>query len=470
MQHDSDKNVVGATGAANSFSEELAAVNEGRQGTARASSGKDSSLFKNASVWKHPNAEAQGLSFPRAYSLALAPQIIHTKSKLLSQLVSSKAYRQVEFLAVGSFFVYGTAGAGPGATLVRIPSSREDVFAAQSIPSRSKRTLMKFLKFVIDYDTDEQKPVWQGKADKPLSEYLVDEFKLDERLRDCVLALTLSLDANITVKDGLAAVHRHLTSTGLFGPGFCSVYPKWGGISEIAQVGCRAGAVGGGIYMLDTLVSLQGPGSGGELSLKLSNDITVQTTTFISSQQTSLATSTTIARLVAIIDSPFQSLFQSLAEGAPTPAVAVVAFPPGSLSDISGPSSSIPVYAVVHSSETGECPSGQCVMYLTMQAIAQSTHVLGSALTALLQAVTPTADVLYKLYYEQGMSARQPSVTPHGSATVFEFPSPSLGLAFDDESLDAVQEAWKLVLKDEATQDSYMKFDNREDMEDEDDD
>lgn len=107
---------------------------------------------------------------------------------------------------------------------------------------------------------------------------------------------------------------------------------------------------------------------------------------------------------------------------------------------------------------------------MTMQAIAQSTHVLGSALTALLQAVTPTADVLYKLYYEQGMSARQPSVTPHGSATVFEFPSPSLGLAFDDESLDAVQEAWKLVLKDEATQDSYMKFDNREDMEDEDDD
>lgn len=444
-------------------------MNEDRQGTARTLSGIDSSLFKNASVWKHPNAEAQGLSFPRAYSLALAPQIIHTKSKLLSQLVSSKAYRQVEFLAVGSFFVYGTVGAEHGATLARIPSSREDVFAAQSIPSRSKRTLMKFLKFVIDYDADEQKSIWQGKADKPLSEYLMDEFKLDGSLRDCVLALTLSLDANASVKDGLAAVHRHLTSTGLFGPGFCSVYPKWGGISEIAQVGCRAGAVGGGIYMLDTLVSIQEPGSGGEISLKLSNDISVQTTAFISSQQTCLAASETIARLVAVVNSPLQSLFQTLVEGAPTPAVAVVAFPPGSLSDTSQSASAVPVYAVVHSSETGECPSGQCVVYLTMQATPQSAHVLGLALNALLQVVTPTADVLYKLYYEQGMSARQPSVTPHGSATVFEFPSPSLGLAFDDEGLNAVQEAWKLVLKDEALHDSFMKFDNREEMEDEDD-
>lgn len=104
-----------------------------------------------------------------------------------------------------------------------------------------------------------------------------------------------------------------------------------------------------------------------------------------------------------------------------------------------------------------------------MQATPQSAHVLGLALNALLQVVTPTADVLYKLYYEQGMSARQPSVTPHGSATVFEFPSPSLGLAFDDEGLNAVQEAWKLVLKDEALHDSFMKFDNREEMEDEDD-
>ncbi|KAJ8121308.1 hypothetical protein ONZ43_g2206 [Nemania bipapillata] len=419
-KQDPDKLIAQVSDAADRSSEEPNLVDAAKSATVDILSGIDGNIFRNAHVWKHPNAEAQGLSFPRAYSLALAPQIIHTKSRLLSQLVLSKAYRQIEFLAVGSFFIYSTVGSVPGARLARIPSSREDVFSAQSIPARSKRKLMKFLKFVIDYDSDEHKPIWQEKADQPLSAYLVDEFNLDKNLGDSILALTLCLDGNVTVKDGLATVHRHLTSIGLFGPGFCAVYPKWGGMSEIAQ--------------------------------------------------TCSATSQAIARLVAIIDSPLQSLFETLAEGAPTPAVAMVAFPSGSLSDDSQPSSGVPVYAFVHSSDTGECPSGQSVVYLTMQATPLSSHALDSALIALLQAVMPTAAILYKLYYEQAITARNSSVTSQSGAIVFEFPSPSLGLAYDDESLDAVKEAWRLVMKDEASDDSFMQFEDREGLGDDDDD
>ncbi|KAI3327267.1 GDP dissociation inhibitor [Xylariaceae sp. AK1471] len=459
-----------ASDAAKSEPTEFETANEDNLLRSFASSGREHNIFRNANVWKHPNAEAEGLSFPRAYSLALAPQIVHTKSKLLSQLVSSRAYRQVEFLAVGSFFVYNTTDAASGATLARIPSSREDVFAAQSIPVRSKRTLMKFLKFVIDYDSDEQKPIWQGKAKKLLSEYLVDEFKLDESVRNSILALTLTLDGRVTVENGLASIHRHLTSIGLFGPGFCAVYPKWGGISEIAQVGCRAGAVGGGIYMLDTKVSMDEDSDGNEISLKLSNEVSIRTTTLISSQQTSQIASETVARLVAVVNSPLQSLFEILAEGAPTPAVAVVVFPSGSLSNNSEPELDVPVYAFVHSSDTGECPSGQYVVYLTMLATPQASHILDIALTALLQVVTPSTDSLYKLYYEQTTSARQYLVTSRRSAAVFEFPSPSLGLSFDDASLDDVKEAWKLVMKDEASDGTYMVFEDREGMGDDDDD
>ncbi|KAI1276456.1 rab protein geranylgeranyltransferase component A [Xylaria sp. FL0933] len=437
--------------------------------TPPALSKKGSAIPQNASVWKHPNAEAQGLSFPRAYSLALAPQIIHTKSKLLSQLVSSKAYRQVEFLAVGSFFVYSATDTASGSMLARIPSSREDVFSAQSIPARSKRALMKFLKFVIDYDSDEQKSTWEERADKPLSEYLVEDFKFDAILRDSILAMTLTLDGKVSVKDGLAIIHRHLTSIGLFGPGFCAVYPKWGGISEIAQVGCRAGAVGGSTYMLGALMSVDKPTDAGEISVKLSNEVSIKTTTLVTSQQTRSPTSQSISRLVAVVNSPLQSLFESFAEGSPTPAVAVVSFPPGSLPNNAQPRSGVPIYAFVHSSETGECPSGQSVVYLTMQAAPQSSQILDQALTALLQAVSTTADVLYKLYYEQASSSHQPLVTSQGSATVFEFPSPSLSLAFDDEGLDAVQEAWKLIMKDQSD-DTFMQFEDREGMGDDDDD
>ena len=335
------------------------APDEDKLTTTPALSETKSSIFRNARVSKHPDADAKGLSFPRAYSLALAPQLIHTKSKLLSQLVSSRAYRQVEFLAVGSFFVYGEADATSGNMLARIPSSREDVFSARSIPARSKRALMKFLKFVIDYDSDEQKLVWQEQADKSLSDFLAEDFKLEKNLRDSILAMTLTLDGRITVKDGLATIHRHLTSIGLFGPGFCAVYPKWGGLSEIAQVGCRAGAVGGSTYMLNTPMTIGESNGYGEITLTLSNEVSIRTTTLITSQQTCPTSSQVISRLVAVINAPLQSLFETLMEGAPTPAVVVVAFPPRSLQSGSQPISTAPVYAFIHSSDTGECPAGQ---------------------------------------------------------------------------------------------------------------
>ncbi|XXH02389.1 R8 protein [Hypoxylon texense] len=425
-------------------------------------------IFKNASVWTHPEAADRGLSFPRAYSLALAPQIIHTRSKLVERLVSSRAYKQVEFLAVGSFFVYNAEATDATSRLSRIPSSREDVFSTQSIPARSKRSLMKFLKFVIDYDSEEHRPLWQGQERKPLAEFLAGEFKLDENLRRYITALTLMLDGRVTVGDGLATIHRHLTSMGLFGPGFCAVYPKWGGSSEIAQVACRAGAVGGGIYMLGTKAEIKDGSGDGEISLDLSNGLSVRTAKLVTSQNEAASDTPTITRLVAVVSSPLETLFEVNVEGAPTPAVAVVAFPS------SPESSNGPIYASVHSSSTGECPAGQSVIYLTTQAAPQAVQRLESALSDLLAAV-PLSDgqtapaCLYKLQYDQSLSARVASVTERGSVSTFAFPSPSLSLAFDDGCLDTVRDAWKLVVGDDAPEDEYMVFQDREGVADDDD-
>ncbi|CAJ2503975.1 Uu.00g113690.m01.CDS01 [Anthostomella pinea] len=436
-----------------------------------------SSLFINASVWKHPDAAARGLSFPRAYSLPLAPQIIHTRSKLLAQLVSSRAYRQVEFLAVGSFFVYDASASDSQAKLSRIPSSREDVFATRSIPARSKRSLIKFLKFVLDYDSEEQRPVWHELAEERLAEFLDTEFKLDANLRKYVLALTLTLDGHVTVKDGLATINRHLTSMGLFGPGFCAVYPKWGGTSEVAQVACRAGAVGGGIYMLDTRMNVNDTiADVNEISLNLSNGISVRATNLVTSQQEAAADSTTITRLVAVVDSPLPSLFEIIVEGAPTPAVAVIAFPSGSLPGIVEFNLDVPIYAFVHSSETGECPAGQSAIYLTTLSTPQATQRLAAALDALLKAVAAgsaePATCLYKLQYEQSLSTRESLRTTRGKSSTFKFPSPSLSLALDDTGLDAVKDAWSLIMGDDADSDDteYMVFQDREGVGDDNDD
>lgn len=223
---------------------------------------------------------------------------------------------------------------------------------------------MKFLKFVLDYRSEANSAVWQPRAAEPLSAFLAEHFNLDAELQAYVLALTLSLDGHMATEDGLATIHRHLTSMGVFGPGFAAIYPKWGGTSEIAQVACRAGAVGGGIYMLGTgieSVAERSGDAGAELvEIQLSNGTPVKTKLLVRGGEERAADGAQeISRLVAVVGSPLGSLFEAVVEGAPAPAVAVVAFPPGSVATGDGSASEYPIYAFAHSSSTGECPSGQ---------------------------------------------------------------------------------------------------------------
>lgn len=310
----------------------------------------------------------------RAYSLALAPQIIHTRSELLTKLVSSKAFRQIEFQAVGSFFIFQPAAARPEEaaaeparpTLSRIPSTREDVFSSTAIAARAKRSLMKFLKFVLDYESEPQVEIWKPSADKPLAEFLSSQFKLDAMLQSYVITLTLSLDGNISVEDGLVAISRHLSSMGVFGPGFAAVYPKWGGLSEVCQVGCRAAAVGGAVYMLDTGITNITPrqDDATKLDIALSNDMVVKTQTLFRGSAAAPDNGVCLTRSTAVVDTTMPALFKAVADGAPTPSATIVAFPTGSVTDGNGHTSRYPIYAMVHSSDTGECPTGQCKLWI----------------------------------------------------------------------------------------------------------
>lgn len=330
------------------------------------------------------------LGFPRAYALALCPQLIHARSKLLSQLVSSRAFRQLEFLAVGSFFIYkpsakeeggdGENGRDGAATLARIPSTREDVFSSTDLSARAKRQLMKFLKLVPAYQDETSRSQWQAYADRPLAVFLADKMGLvDDALRTYITTLTLSLQGGeVTTQDGLETIHRHLTSMGMFGPGFAALYPKWGGGSEIAQVACRAGAVGGGIYMLGTGIKEERTqttrgGNDNEtgdeplVELVLTDDTVVTTRLLVRGSDEvpngagdGDGTATKVSRMIAILGTPFTHLFEPTVEGCPVPAVVVVTFPPGSVKTDNGLASTHPIFATIHSSETGECPAGQC--------------------------------------------------------------------------------------------------------------
>lgn len=316
------------------------------------------------------------LAFSRAYSIALSPQLIYTRSALLPTLVSSKVYRQLEFLAVGSWWIFEpTHGAssqdlGLDGHLKRIPGSREDIFGDKSIDLKVKRSLMKFLKVAADPEAQSELLLEFG--DMPFDEFLVSQFAIPERLQAALHALTLSAGPPNQTKTSYAVprIFRHLASIGVFGPGFGSVIPKWGGLAEVAQVACRAGAVGGGVYVLGQGIesyeqpdSEQAPPPSQQLKIQLRNKEVVYTT-WLAGAFDDLPRADSnhrrghearVFRYITVISSSLQGLFPEIADGAPPPAGTVVVFPPVSLD----PSQEAPVYIMLHSSETGECPAGQ---------------------------------------------------------------------------------------------------------------
>lgn len=224
---------------------------------------------------------------------------------------------------------------------------------------------MKFLKFVLDHQSEALTEVWLPYAYKPLSKFLDSEFKLDAMLQSYIITLTLSLDGNISTEDGLAAISRHLTSMGVFGAGFAAVYPKWGGLSEVCQVGCRAAAVGGAIYMLGTGITktARRKDKTVKFEISLSNDMVVKTKALYRSSACAVSEiedEVCLSRITAVIGAALPKLFESVVEGSPTPSAVVVAFPTGSVTTSDGRDSEYPIYAMVHSSDTGECPAGQC--------------------------------------------------------------------------------------------------------------
>ena len=312
-------------------------------------------------------AAGNGLGPSRAYTLSLNPQIIYAQSTFLPSLVSSQIHSQLEFLAVGSWFVLRDG------VPCKIPSSREDVFHDDSLSVRDKRRLMKFLHFVLQEETEEE-TLEERPAQQTLAEALENTFNLSPSMQSAILALCLSpKPAHQTdFADAVSRIRRHMRSIGYFGPGFGAVIAKYASNAEIAQVACRAQAVGGGTYLLGHGLRSMGivangvehpdePSEQTQVILSdgtvvrarhvagLNDDITPASTTTPGDQR-----SVQTLCSVSIISSTQRHLFPPTSENGPTPAVAIIL-----VEDQNDPPQP-PMYLQVHSEDTGECPSGQC--------------------------------------------------------------------------------------------------------------
>ena len=316
-----------------------------------------------------PNGPSSNiLEQSRKYTLSLSPQLIYAQSKLLPALVSSRVHTQLEFQAIGSWWVHKDE------KLHRIPSGREDVFADDSLSRRDKIALMKFLRSVVKEQgpQDPAEAIRQTQEDvRSFASLLESDFKVSSPLHQPLLALSLSpLSCQSTKSNyALPRIKRHITSIGAFGPGFGAVIPKYGGNAEIAQVGCRAGAVGGGVYVLGADIRAYEPANVPDhIRVLLSKGEKVITKHVVGSIE-ALSNISWIEKdksdpspsmvptthYVGIISAPLSQMFPKTSENGPVPAGAVIL-----VDDATNDDDASPIYLQVHSEDTGECPSGQC--------------------------------------------------------------------------------------------------------------
>ncbi|KAJ5734919.1 uncharacterized protein N7483_000044 [Penicillium malachiteum] len=422
------------------------------------------------------------LAASRAYTLSLSPYFLYTRSQLISILISSKVYRQLDFMAVGSWWIHSseqinTNSDERGATqgFHRVPGNREDVFADTHIGIKSKRALMRFLRHIskpADEDSDEV----EEDLSMPLGNYLSAKFDIPQDLQSPLLSLSLSQQPlqGTLASYAIPRIKRHLASIGALGPGFGGVISKYGGGSEILQVACRASAVGGGVYALGTGIQSLANNDSDEYpaELQLSNGEVVKSKCVVGSlwdlpPQEPSSTFGKIARSITVVSSNFVSFFPVTVEGAPTPASAILMFPGEALGSPQSP----PVYFQIHSSDTGDCPREQSIIYGSVSIPGQEGHsLLERAVEKLLTAEGPDAIVLWSMRYNQlgrlSNDGSSPVIQAH-SSHVYSFPPPSLDLAFEDETVDMVKQAWLKVAGSEVDPDDFMIFDDREGTSDE---
>lgn len=92
--------------------------------------------------------------------------------------------------------------------------------------------------------------------------------------------------------------------------------------------------------------------------------------------------------------------------------------------------------------------------------------LIESAVDRLIRAEGPQASVLWSLRYTHSgrLSNGEPRrlTVEDGVPDGYLFPPSSLDLAFEDDTLDLVKEAWKIVVGDEVDDADFMMFDDRE--------
>ncbi|KAF3163233.1 Rab proteins geranylgeranyltransferase component A [Orbilia oligospora] len=236
-----------------------------------------------------------------------------------------------------------------------------------------------------------------------LQQYLEQpSFRLPSSIVVAFTSLTLlhNLPNELPLGEAEERIKKHFGSLGRFGAGFSAVISRYTSGSELVQVLCRAAAVtGNAIYVLENgIVDIQEPSSVPPLIQALPNESTEQSirlslksgdvirTRHVVGTASNLPTTASADQIssestgywmsIYVVSSPLKRIFQT---DEPPPAAGAIIYVPAGSIEVNGYSNTNPMYVVVHSSDTGECPDGQSKYPQPYQSIflLLNIHVLG---------------------------------------------------------------------------------------------
>ncbi len=327
--------------------------------------------FKNALLYIPSGNELKS----RDFGIDLTPKILFAKSDLLSLLIKSRVYKYLEFLPLSSFHFFENDN------FEKMSNTKQDIFTNQSLSLITKRSLMKFIKFAIDWEN--QQDIWENYKKESIEKFLKEQFKLEKpQIFELIFSIGLCNNLSISTPEALARIKRYLISFDVYG-NFPVMYSKYGGAGEISQGFCRSAAVAGTTYKLNTRLESFDPKT---KIAKFSDNskIKVNEQVILSPSQAPLNSKFIpnqdyeIQRLTVIVKKDCKEWFEN-GESA-----SIVVFPSGSLSN----NNKEAVQAIIMSEDTGITAKDTCVWYLsTTEKGQKGRYDLENALKAMENAI-----------------------------------------------------------------------------------
>ncbi|KAJ2345995.1 hypothetical protein GGH92_003804 [Coemansia sp. RSA 2673] len=237
----------------------------------------------------------------RKYAIELAPKVASCRGELIDLVINAGIGEYVQFKGVEHNYIVRDD------TVERVPDSKGDIFASDSLNLVEKRKLMKLMTAITDDEGFGQ--LLCDCEDMGFVHFLETKFKLSGKLLDSVVYAVARAENRdeLSARAGCERVQKYAKSIGRYGrmAYLCAMY---GGGSEIAQSFCRLCAVSGGTYILSEKVrsieSRDGNDNGYSVQLAHGRVFAKQLVLDPCYAPDSLPTASAISRLVCILDYP----------------------------------------------------------------------------------------------------------------------------------------------------------------------